>query len=141
VVVAEMNNSAKNKGQGSTIVSRTGQSLKTGMHLDAAEISFALAVFKSLPQVTGINTFKLRYDGTMYPDTTSGPWTPGSRGSYVVESPDGWIAYLGNAADANPLENRLIELQQILQLTQKQGQHLATIDVRYGLHPVYTLKS
>jgi hypothetical protein len=141
VVVAEMNNSGKNKGQGSTIDRGTGPSVKTGMHLDAAEISFALAVFKSLPQVTGISTFKLRYDGTMYPDTTSGPWTPGSRGSYVVESPDGWIAYLGNAADTNPLENRLIALQQILLLSQKQGEHLATIDVRYGLHPVYTLKS
>jgi hypothetical protein len=140
IVVAGMNtNTGKNKGQGSTIASGNVQPLRTGMHLNAAEISFALAVFKSLPQVTGINTFKLRYDGTMYPDTTSGPWTPGSRGSFVVESPDGWIAYLGNAADANPLENRLIALQQILLLSQKEGQRLATIDVRYGLHPVYTV--
>lgn len=140
VVVAGMNtNTGKNKGQGSTNDSGNMPPLRAGMHLNAAEISFALAVFKSLPQVTGINTFKLRYDGTMYPDTTSGPWTPGSRGSFVVESPDGWIAYLGNAADANPLENKLIALQQILLLSQKQGQHLATIDVRYGLHPVYTV--
>src|SRR6266700_2671409 len=140
VVVAGMNNSGKNKGQGSTIDRGTGQSLQTGMHLNAAEISFALAVFKSLPQVTGMNTFKLRYDGTMYPETTGGMGRPGSVGSFIVESPDGWIAYLGNATDANPLGNRLIALQQILTLSQEQGQHLATIDVRYGLHPVYTLK-
>jgi hypothetical protein len=63
------------------------------------------------------------------------------RGTFVVESPDGWIAYLGSAADANPLENRLIAMQQILLVGKKQEQHLATIDVRYGLHPVYTIKS
>jgi hypothetical protein len=134
VVEAGMNTTDKNKGQkGSTI-----QPLHAGTHLNAADVSFALHVFERLPQVTGINTFKLRYDGTIYPGTTSGSDT---RGTFVVESPDGWIAYLGSAADANPLENRLIAMQQILLVGKKQEQHLATIDVRYGLHPVYTIKS
>jgi hypothetical protein len=35
----------------------------------------------------------------------------------------------------------VIELQQILALAHKQQLDLATIDLRYGLHPVYTLKS
>ncbi|GHO92856.1 hypothetical protein KSF_029040 [Reticulibacter mediterranei] len=134
VVEAGVNTTDKNKGQkGSTI-----QPLHAGTHLNAADVSFALHVFERLPQVTGINTFKLRYDGTIYPGTTSGSET---RGTFVVESPDGWIAYLGSAADANPLENRLIAMQQILLVGKKQEQHLATIDVRYGLHPVYTIKS
>jgi hypothetical protein len=34
----------------------------------------------------------------------------------------------------------LIELQHILALAQEQQLQLATIDLRYGLHPVYTLK-
>jgi hypothetical protein len=35
----------------------------------------------------------------------------------------------------------LVELQRILTLAQKQQLHLATIDLRFGLRPVYTLKS
>ena len=43
-------------------------------------------------------------------------------------------------SDANPLGNRLLELQKMLQLAQEQQLKIATIDLRYGLHPVYTLK-
>jgi hypothetical protein len=51
------------------------------------------------------------------------------------------LAYLGSARDTNPLDNRLMELQQILTLAQKHQLNLATIDVRFGLRPVYTLKN
>jgi len=56
-------------------------------------------------------------------------------------SSNGWLAYLGNADDSNPLDNRLVELQQILNYAQQQQLNLATIDLRFGLRPVYTLKS
>jgi cell division septal protein FtsQ len=116
------------------------QSLQPGTHLDQAEINFALLLLGRLPKVVGLTTFKLYYDGTIYASDKNQAGGYGSRGSYVVESPDGWKAYLGDATDANPLDNRLLELQQILALAQKQQLNIATIDLRYGLHPVYTLR-
>ena len=110
----------------------SGQPIQPGVRLDQADVAFALQVFARLPQVTGINDFTLRYDAIGSGD---------AGGSYVVESPGGWLAYLGSANDTNPLDNRLMELQQILALAQKQQLHLATIDVRFGLRPVYTLKN
>jgi hypothetical protein len=107
-------------------------SIHPGSRLNAADIAFAHDVFTHLPQLTGITMFKLRYNEAT---SASGDAT------YTVESPEGWLAYLGGAQDPNPLENRLIELQQVLALVQKQQLHLASIDVRYGLRPVYTLKS
>jgi hypothetical protein len=64
----------------------------------------------------------------------------GGKGVYIIESKAGWIAYLGGANDANPLHNRLIELQQILALAQREQLNLATIDLRFDLRPVYTIK-
>ena len=106
-----------------------GQMLHPGTRLNQDDTMFAVAVFQHLLQVSGIKTFKLRYDSTS------------EGGSYVVQSPDGWIAYLGGAQDSNPLANRLAELQQIVSLAQQQQLPLATVDLRYGLHPVYTLKN
>jgi len=105
-----------------------GQVLHPGTRLSQNDIMFAVDVFNHLPRIAGITTFKLRYDGTP------------QGGSYVVQSPDGWVAYLGGAQDSNPLDNRMLELQQIVSLAQKQQLTLATVDLRYGLHPVYTLK-
>ena len=106
------------------------QAVHPGVRLNAADIAFATEVFTRLPQVTGISDFKLRYDNTGQ-----------GNGSFTVESSDGWLAYLGGADNANPLDNRLIELKQILALAQQQQLNLATIDLRFGLRPVYTLKS
>lgn len=117
------------------------QALRPGMRLNQADITFASDIFNRLPAVTGMQAFKLHYDGTMHADSANGTGIAGGSGSYVVESPDGWIAYLGNAQDANPLENRLLELQTILQQAQAQQFKLATVDLRYGLRPVYTVKS
>lgn len=102
-----------------------GQTVQAGTHLDSATVAFAQTIFDRLPAVTGITNFTLRYE---------------SNGSYTVIGPNGWLAYLGNAQDTNPLDNRLIELQAILTLAKQQQLTLATIDVRYGLHPVYTTK-
>ncbi len=122
-----------------TVVDTTGKVGKSGViqpgvHLNSADIEFALAVLNRLPQITGISNFTLRYSGTINTQTGQA----GSRGSYIVESPGGWLAYLGSADDTNPLDNRLIELQQILTLVSQS--RLATVDLRYGLRPVYTLK-
>jgi hypothetical protein len=113
-------------------VRNLGKKIQPGYRLNAAEITFGHAIFEQLPKVTDITAFTLRYDDTI----------PGARGGlYVVVSQDGWVAYLGNANDVNPLDNRLIELQQILNLARQQNLALATIDLRFGLRPVYTLKS
>ncbi len=106
-----------------------GQVLHAGTRLSQADTVFAVDVFNHLPRIAGIATFKLRYDVT----------PAGS--SYVVQSTDGWLAYLGSAHDSNPLDNRLLELQQIVALAQQQQLTLVTVDLRYGLHPVYTLKN
>jgi len=105
------------------------QVLSPGTHLNQDAVAFAVEVFNRLPRIAGITTFKLRYDVTP------------SGSSYVVASPDGWLAYLGSAQDSNPLDNRLTELQQIVSLAQQQQLTLATVDLRYGLRPVYTLKN
>jgi len=112
----------------------SGQPIEPGVRLNQADVAFALQVFAQLPQVTGINDFTLHYDAADVAAT-------GGSGSYLVEGPGGWVAYLGGANDANPLDNRLVELQRILALAQKHQLHLATIDLRFGLRPVYTLKS
>jgi len=115
-------------------VGLSGQPIRPGVRLSQADVAFALQVFASLPQVTG--TFILRYDVGM----PVGVATSGGNGSFIVVSPRGWIAYLGGASDANPLENRLNELQQILLLAHQQHLNVATIDLRFGLRPVFTLK-
>lgn len=127
-----------NQSQGQ--LPRGTKSLRPGTHLQPAEIAFAVSLLHQLPGVVGLSSFQLYYDGTIYASDKNETGAVGSRGSFIVESPDGWKAYLGNATDANPLDNRLLELQQILALAQKQQLNLATIDLRYGLHPVYTLK-
>lgn len=108
------------------------QVLRPGTHLNAQDIAFAQEIFKQLPAVTGITSFSLRYEDSQTVD---------GAGSYTVMGPMGWLAYLGNAQDTNPLQNRLTELQAILSMAQQQRLTLATIDLRYGLHPVYTVKS
>jgi cell division septal protein FtsQ len=131
------------QGQGANKGANSGsgvRNLQPGTHLDQAEINFALLLLGRLPKEVGLTTFKLYYDGTIYASDKNLAGGVGSRGSYVIESPDGWKAYLGNATDANPLDNRLLELQQILALAQKQQLNIATIDLRYGLHPVYMLR-
>jgi POTRA domain, FtsQ-type len=113
-----------------------GTEIHPGVQLNAADIAFAMAVFAGLPKVAGITDFSLRYIDTM-PAVLA---NMGGHGGYAVESKAGWTAYLGGANDANPLNNRLIELQQILTLAQREQLSLATIDLRFGLRPVYTLK-
>ncbi len=108
------------------------QRVQPGTQLNAGDIAFARQVFAQLPGVAGISAFILRYAAA------SGQSSDSS--SFIVQSPQGWIAYLGSADDTNPLDNRLVELQQILGAAQRQQLTLATIDLRYGLRPVFTVK-
>jgi len=108
--------------------------LEPGSRVNAADVRFAMQVFSSLPRLTGLTAFTLDYTDTI-------AVAPGEAGSFVIVSPAGWRAYLGGTGDRNPLENRLLELQQILALAQQQQLHLATVDLRFGLRPVYTLQS
>lgn len=124
-------------------VSKQGQNsavLRPGMHLNRADIMYAAEMSNQLPKVLGTANFKLQYDGTLYANMGHNGKNAG-RGSFIVQSTNGWLAYLGNADDSNPLENKLLELQTILNWAQKKQLNVATIDLRYGLNPVYTLKS
>ena len=113
--------------------SRAGaQQIHPGTLLNAADIAFVTQLNTRLLHLPGISAFTLHYD--VLPGQ-------GGHGSFIVVSSNGWLAYLGNADDSNPLDNRLIELQQILHLAQQQNLKLATIDLRFGLRPVYTVKS
>jgi cell division septal protein FtsQ len=113
--------------------------IRPGARLNAADIAFAMQVFARLPEMTGVTNFTLRYADTM--PASTGTTGMGENGVFEVVSSAGWVAYLGGSNDTNPLDNRLIELQQILALAQQQQLTIATIDLRYGLRPVYTLKS
>ncbi|GCE14400.1 cell division protein FtsQ/DivIB [Tengunoibacter tsumagoiensis] len=122
-----------------------GQKVQVGVYLDQRSISFAMEISKRMPQVVNINAFTLKFDGTMYASTDAQGAGPvagriGSRGSYIVESPTGWKAMLGGAYDANSLDNRLVELREILGLAQKQQLALSTIDLRYGFRPIFTVQ-
>lgn len=108
------------------------QQIHPGTLLNAANIAFATQLYTGLQHVAGMPPFTLRY--AVVP-------SQGGHGSFIVVSSNGWLAYLGSAGDTNPLDNRLIELQQILHLAQQKQLKLATIDLRFGLRPVYTLKS
>jgi len=114
--------------------------IQPGSRLNGADIAFAAQVFRTLPALTGIRTFTLLYDDTASATLNGGQGDTASAGAFVVESQAGWVAYLGGSDDPNPLYNRLVELQQILALARQQQLNLATVDVRYGLRPVYTLK-
>jgi hypothetical protein len=105
------------------------QQVHPGALLDAADIAFAMQAFRHLQQLAGVPSFTLHYD------VVSG------QASFIIVSSAGWLAYLGGSDDTNPLYNRLLELQQILRLAQQNQLNLATIDLRFGLRPVYTLKA
>jgi cell division septal protein FtsQ len=114
--------------------------VRPGTYLKHADIVFANQVLQQVPAVTGVNVSKLYYNGTMYASTTNAAGGGGRRGSYNIESPDGWTAYLGGAQDANTLANRLQELREVLNLARRQHEQIAIIDLRYGLRPVYIVQ-
>lgn len=140
ITVVDMRSHIPVSGGGSAngqVQQQQQQQLHPGDRLSAADVAFAQAIVAKLPTVAGVTNFSLRYVDRI----GNGQANLGGEGSYVVVSKAGWLAYLGGPNDANPLDNRLIELQQILALAQQQQLTVATIDLRFGLRPVYTLKS
>ncbi len=136
--VSTRQDASKQKGQKSALALPV---LRPGERLDTSDVAFAQDVMRRLPQLVGISTFKVYYDGTLYSDTTKqGEKGADSGGSFIIDSSAGWKAYLGGPADTNSLDNRLIELREILALTQQQQLDVASIDLRYGLRPTFTLK-
>lgn len=127
-------------GNGATNAQKIEPQIRPGTYLNHADIVFADSILQQLPVVTGINAFTLYYDGTMYASTTGATGGGDSNGSYTIESPQGWKVLLGGAQDPNSLKNRLQELREILKLAQTQHEQIATIDLRYGLRPVFTVK-
>ena len=132
--------SVTGNGAGATNAQKTEPQIRPGTYLNHADIVFADSILQQLPVVTGINAFTLYYDGTMYASTTDANGGGDSNGSYAIESPQGWKVLIGGAQDPNSLKNRLQELREILKLAQTQHEQIATIDLRYGLRPVFTVK-
>jgi cell division septal protein FtsQ len=131
-----------NRGQQANGSSSVPQRLRVGVSLASANVSFALNVLQSVPRVNHIDDFTLYYDGTMYAGENGQSFssTAIDQGAYILQSAQGWKAYLGGAFDANSLQNRLLELQAILTQAQQQRLALSTIDLRYGVHPAVTLR-
>ncbi len=112
-----------------------------GSHFNAADIVFLEQVFEQVPGIEGVAPFSLQYVDTI---TTGGHTVPANvagSGSYVIVSANGWKAYLGDSQNSTSLANRLTDLQQILNIARQQNVQLATIDLRFGLRPTYTLKA
>lgn len=115
--------------------------VRPGTRLSAADVVFVAQVFDRLAGTEGVAPFTLQYVDSITSGGQAEPANLAGSGSYVVVSTSGWLAYLGDASNSNPLANRLLELQQILSIARQQHLQLATIDLRFGLRPVYTLKS
>jgi len=123
------------------VVDKSTTAVQAGDHFSAANILFAQQALQQLPEVAGIGSFALQYIDRIVEGTQTVPANQAGSGSFIVASAQGWLAYLGDAENSNSLTNRLLELQEILGLAQKQHVTLATIDLRFGLRPTYTLKS
>lgn len=119
---------------------RQGVSLHPGTHIDTAQIAFAQQLVQQLPGIEGVAPFSLQYVDHILVHGQAEPANQAGAGCYIVISAHGWQAYMGDAVNSNSLENRLLELQQILRIAQQQQIQLATIDLRFGLHPTYTVQ-
>lgn len=128
-------------GLTAVIDKRTDAHIQPGTRLASADILFVEQVFQQLPGIEGVAPYTLQYINRIQVSGRSVPANEAGRGSYVIASASGWVAYLGDAGNSNPLANRLQELRQILNIAQEQHLNLATIDLRFGTRPTYTLKS
>ncbi|HEX7735180.1 MAG TPA: FtsQ-type POTRA domain-containing protein [Ktedonobacteraceae bacterium] len=120
---------------------RGAAQIRPGSHFDAADIVLIEQVFEQVPGIEGVAPFSLQYVDSITEGAHQVPANLAGRGSYVIISANGWRAYLGDAQNSTSLANRLQELQQILSIGRQKGLQIATIDLRFGLRPTYTLKS
>jgi cell division septal protein FtsQ len=115
--------------------------VRPGSRINAADVVFVEQVFEQVPGIEGVAPFSLQYIDTITEGGHRFPANQAGSGSYVIVSANGWRAYLGDTQNSNSLANRLQELQQILNIAQQKNLQIATIDLRFGLHPAYTLKA
>jgi hypothetical protein len=133
---------ASNLNSLTTVVDKRADAhVHPGTRFSVQDILFIERLFQQLPGIEGIGPFTLEYVDHIAVDGRATPANEGGVGSYVVASANGWLAYLGDETNSNPSANRLLELQQILSMARQQHLNLATIDLRFGLRPTYTLKS
>ncbi|HEY1353031.1 MAG TPA: FtsQ-type POTRA domain-containing protein [Ktedonobacteraceae bacterium] len=119
---------------------RQGAPLHPGTRLRAADVLFVEQLFARLPGIAGVSPFTLLYVHTLKEGGQSVPANQAGSGSYIVVSASGWQAYLGDAQNRTSLANRLQELQQILSIARQRRLQIATIDLRFGSRPAYTLR-
>ena len=120
---------------------RQAGGMHPGARLRAENVRFVEQLFAQLPGIEGVSPFTLQYVDTIKEDGQVVPANQAGSGSFVVISASGWQAYLGDAQNSNSLADRLQELQQILTIARQRHLQLATIDLRFGSRPVYTVKS
>ena len=126
---------------GLVIDKRPAGSVHPGARVQAGDVLFVQQLFAQLPGIEGVSPFTLQYVTTIKEGGQTVPANQAGSGSFVVISASGWQAYLGDAQNSNSLANRLQELQQILSIARQKHLQLATIDLRFGSRPVYTVKS
>jgi cell division septal protein FtsQ len=100
-----------------------GRPFAPGGKIDPKIVQMARQLLEQVPTATGITSFRLR-DTRNY--------------GLVLTTLDGWQARFGGPDN---LATKIKELAAILQLVRQQGQQLALVDLRFGFHPYYRLKS
>jgi cell division septal protein FtsQ len=115
--------------------------IHAGTRFDVADNVLVEQIFEQAPGIEGVAPFSLQYVDSIIEGGRQVPANLAGRGSYVLISANGWQAYLGDAQNSTSLANRLLELQQVLNTARQKGLRIATIDLRFGLRPAYTLKS
>lgn len=119
---------------------RSAGQIHPGSHFNTADIILAEQVFEQAPGIEGVAPFSLHYVDTINEGGHQVPANLAGSGSFVIVSANGWQAYLGDSQNSATLATRLFELQQILQLARQKNMQIATIDLRFGQRPAYTLK-
>lgn len=140
IVIAPASALSGSQSLATVLDQRQGVSMHPGTRLDKAQIAFAQQLLQQLPTMSGVTPFHLQYVDRITVHGQSEPANQAGAGCYIVVSAHGWQAYMGDAINSNSLENRLLELQQILRIAQQEHVQLATIDLRFGLRPTYTVQ-
>jgi len=120
---------------------RQGVKMRAGMWIDPAQIAFAQQLVQRLSDIQGAAPFTVQYVNSITVNGHAEPANRAGAGCYIVVSARGWLVYMGDAVNSSSLDHRLLLLRQILNTAQQERVQLATIDLRFGLRPTYTVQS
>jgi cell division septal protein FtsQ len=140
IAIAPVNELGGSHGLATVLDQRQGVNMHSGTSITAAQIVFAQQLVQQLPALPGVAPFSLQYVNRIVVHGQSEPANQAGAGCYIIVSAHGWQAYIGDAVNSNSLANRLLELRQILSIAQQGHVQLATIDLRFGLRPTYTVQ-